>query len=617
MKKCVSVILTAAILLTVVFCAVPAAAAQTKVEEVAQYSYKIIPLLQPFNEYFFVKTDNPNPKSFRFIDQTTVYDANWAIPGIIEFCNYAFADIHYDNPETLRVNGGYIFSAYCDDVDGGEIMLQAANVKKESEYQDYDYWSSGKWVNTGKTFTLPRLMDGTDYLIETYAAGDSFFDKMNAVQKGFSSVCLYSGSSLRGTLERTNDYWMAAAVGHADQSLYIYSPYVRKDSKALFATAVYPFRFDSIGFPQIMIKVSEKLDSTSTHQWNEYYHYLVDITCDGVTKSYGGAGNGEGQGINKENIEYITFGENGADFTLENTRERLERYAKLPIEDDVPHDDELTWKQIADTVGEGAWVRVVGNTLPVYGKHDASKSVYTYLYSKRSGTHFAEKEFGVGDRMYQGGDLGYTKDTWVDGRYVGIGRRFVPGATFEDHPTSDLLFSEITVPQIEYDYVCNNYVIKSITEKPQRALFRYDDELQRWIIDSWSVASGCADYEKTAEMVEWGLVAPQYLDKMTLTKEQVAAMHVDKNTNVLPPSGYVFDGTLPCGTPFHNLAGDVNGDGTVDVSDATVIQLYIAELLGEKSTFIQEAADVNGDGIIAIDDATHLQQYVAELIPAL
>ncbi|MER2081669.1 MAG: dockerin type I repeat-containing protein [Ruminococcus sp.] len=612
MKKCVSVILTSAILLTVVFCAVPAAAAQTKVEEVAQYSYKITPLLQPFNQFFFVKTDNPNPKSFRFIDQPTVYDAK----GAISFSNYAFADIHYDNPETMRVNGGYIFRS-SNKVDGGEIMLQAANVKNESDYQDYDRWHSGIWVNTGKTFTLPRLMDVTDYLIETYAAGDSFFDKMDAVQKGFSSVCLYDGSNLRGTLERINDYWMAAAVGHVDQSLYIYSPYDRKGSKALLATAVYPFRFDSIGFPQIMIKVSERLDSTSTHQWNENYHYLVDITCDGVTKSYGGAGNGEGQGINEENIEYLSFGDNGTTFTLDNTRERLERYAKLPIEDDVPHDDELTWKQIADTVGEGAWVRVVGNTLPVYGKHDASKSVYTYLYSERSGTHFAEKEFGVGDRMYRGGDLGYTKDTWVDGRYVGIGRRFVPGATFEDHPTSDLLFSAITVPQIEYDYVCNNYVIKSITEKPQRALFRYDDELQRWIIDSWSVASGCADYEKTAEMVEWGLVAPQYLDKMTLTKEQVAAMHVDKNTNVLPPSGYVFDGILPCGTPFHNLAGgDVNGDGTVDVSDATVIQLYIAELLGE-STFIQEAADVNGDGIIAIDDATHLQQYVAELIPAL
>ena len=595
MKKCVSVILTAAILLTVVFCAVPAAAAQTKVEEVAQYSYKIIPLLQPFNEYFFVKTDNPNPKSFRFIDQTTVYDAE----GDISFCGYAFADIHYDNPETRRVNGGYIFSCSGRNVDGGEIMLQVANVNKE-------YYYSWIWENTGKTFTLPRLMDVKDYLIETYAAGDSFFDKMNAVQKGFSSVCLYSGSYLRGTLERTNDYWMAAAVGYADQILYINSPYNRKDNKSLFATAVYPFRYDSLGFPGMMVSVAKRLDSTSTHQWNEKYHYLVDITCDGVTKSYGGAGNGKGQGIDEENIEYLSFGDNGTSFTLDSARERLERYAKLPIEDDIPRDDELTWKQIADTVGEGAWVRVAGSTRPVY----------TYLYSERDGTHFAEKEFGVGDRMYQGGDLGYTKDTWVDGRYVGIGRRFVPGATFEDHPTSDLLFSEITVPQIEYDYVCNNYVIKSITEKPQRALFRYDDELQRWIIDSWSVASGCADYEKTAEMVEWGLVAPQYLDKMTLTKEQVAAMHVDKNTNVLPPSGYVFDGTLPCGTPFHNLAGDVNSDGTVDVSDATVIQLYIAELLGE-STFIQEAADVNGDGIIAIDDATHLQQYVAELIPAL
>ena len=605
MKKCVSVILTAAILLTVVFCAVPAAAAQTKVEEVAQYSYKITPLLQPFNDYFFVETDNPNPKSFRFIDQTTVYDAK----GYISFCGLAFADIHYDNPETRRVNGGYIFSCSGRNVDGGEIMLQVANVNKESDYEDYDRWYyySWKWENTGKTFTLPRLMDVTDYLIETYAAGDSFFDKMDAVQNGFNSVCLYSGSYLRGTIERTNDYWMAAAVGHVDQSLYIYSPYDRKGSKALLATAVYPFRFDSIGFPQIMIKVSEKLDSTSTHQWNEKYHYLVDITCDGVTKSYGGAGNGEGQGINKENIEYITFGENGADFTLENTRERLERYAKLPIEDDIPRDDELTWKQIADTVGDGAWVRVVGNTLPVY----------TYLYSERDGTHFAEKEFGVGDRMYQGGDLGYTKDTWVDGRYVGIGRRFVPGATFEDHPTSDLLFSEITVPQIEYDYVCNNYVIKSITEKPQRALFRYDDELQRWIIDSWSVASGCADYEKTAEMVEWGLVAPQYLDKMTLTKEQVAAMHVDKNTNVLPPSGYVFDGILPCGTPFHNLAGgDVNGDGTVNINDATDIQRHLAELTTLTDSELA-AADANGDGVVDINDATHLQKYLAEFNVAL
>ena len=614
MRKGVSVILAAAILLTVVFCAVPTAAAQTTAEEVAQYSYKITPLLQPFNQYFFVKTDNPDPDSFQFIDQTTVYGTE----GSISFCDYAFADIHYDNPETLRVNGGYIFRSD-NMVDGGEMMLQAGD-------KEYDYYYSRIWENTGKTFTLPRLEGIADYLVETYAAGDSFFDKMDAVQDGFSSISLYSGSYLRGTLERTNDYWMAAAVGHIDQGLHIFSPYKRKDSTSLFATVIYPFRYDSFGFPLMMIKVSEKLDSTSTYQWNENYHYLVDFTCDGVTKSYGGTGRGKGQGIDEENIEYITFGENGTGFTLDSARDRLQRYAKLSVEDDIPRDDELTWKQMADTVGEGAWVRVAGSASFVDGKRDTSKPVYTYLYSKGSGTEFFAETFELGNCVYWGGDLGYTKDIWVDGRYVDKWKKFVPGETFENHPTSDILFTEITVPQIEYEYRYEysyklgkfeiKTIVKSITEKPQCARFNYDSDTQRWIIDNDFVASGCADYKKTAELVKQGLVAQQYLDKMTLTKEQVAAMHVDKNTNVLPPSGYVFDGTLPCGTPFHNLAGDVNSDGTVDVSDATVIQLYIAELLGE-STFIQEAADVNGDGIIAIDDATHLQQYVAELIPAL
>ncbi len=61
------------------------------------------------------------------------------------------------------------------------------------------------------------------------------------------------------------------------------------------------------------------------------------------------------------------------------------------------------------------------------------------------------------------------------------------------------------------------------------------------------------------------------------------------------------------------LPGDVNGDGTVDVSDATAIQLYIAELLGE-SAFVEAAADVNGDGAINVRDASLIQLYAAELI---
>jgi hypothetical protein len=57
----------------------------------------------------------------------------------------------------------------------------------------------------------------------------------------------------------------------------------------------------------------------------------------------------------------------------------------------------------------------------------------------------------------------------------------------------------------------------------------------------------------------------------------------------------------------------VNGDGTVDVSDATIIQLYIAELLDE-SKFNKEAADVNRDGAVNVRDASLIQLYAAELI---
>ena len=57
--------------------------------------------------------------------------------------------------------------------------------------------------------------------------------------------------------------------------------------------------------------------------------------------------------------------------------------------------------------------------------------------------------------------------------------------------------------------------------------------------------------------------------------------------------------------------GDVNGDGKVDITDATMIQKAVAELI-ELDEAQRAAADVNGDGKIDITDATHLQKYLAE-----
>ena len=51
----------------------PALAATGVEKTVTDYTYEITPLLAPFNTFFFVKTDNPDPMSFRFLDSESVY----------------------------------------------------------------------------------------------------------------------------------------------------------------------------------------------------------------------------------------------------------------------------------------------------------------------------------------------------------------------------------------------------------------------------------------------------------------------------------------------------------------------------------------------------------------
>ena len=57
--------------------------------------------------------------------------------------------------------------------------------------------------------------------------------------------------------------------------------------------------------------------------------------------------------------------------------------------------------------------------------------------------------------------------------------------------------------------------------------------------------------------------------------------------------------------------GDVNGDGAVDVTDATFIQSYLAELETLEGIYLH-AADTKNDGEVDISDATAIQMYAAE-----
>ena len=57
------------------------------------------------------------------------------------------------------------------------------------------------------------------------------------------------------------------------------------------------------------------------------------------------------------------------------------------------------------------------------------------------------------------------------------------------------------------------------------------------------------------------------------------------------------------------LAGDVNGDGIVNLRDSMLLQQYLADWEVE---IITANADVNGDGIVNLLDSMLLQQYLAD-----
>ncbi len=69
--------------------------------------------------------------------------------------------------------------------------------------------------------------------------------------------------------------------------------------------------------------------------------------------------------------------------------------------------------------------------------------------------------------------------------------------------------------------------------------------------------------------------------------------------------------TKPATTPTVKLFGDVNGDGNINVNDASLIQMHTAKITLAK--FDETVADVNGDGNINVNDASIVQMYSANL----
>jgi len=594
-----------------------------------EYTYEIYPLVEPFNEFFFVKTDNPNPESFRFSDKDSPYSETSVIYNV----DSVYADVEYEDETMYRVPGGYIFKS-CT-TNGGEITLQVQQQITRAEfntevygepnpqmtgyspyhgmpvgtYEEHignsmSYYIRGyyKWVDSDIKFTLPALCDNCDYLIQTYATGEDFFSDMSAVQSGFSSICLYSGSFIRGELYRSGERgWRLTPGYHVDQSFYIYSPYARKDNKSLFASALYPYRYDSLGFPSMMGAISKRLSDESTYEWSSSSHAHIIVTYNGESKTYGGQGNGEGQGISEDKLTHIfKFGDNNEAMTLQDARALLDEYAKVKMEDDIPREDELTWAKIYEVVGDGAWVDM-GNS-------------YTYLYQKDDKASFSNDEWGVGNKLYWGGSLGYCRDTWVDGRY--IAKTFIKGAALEDYPEAAVMLTETTVPVINeckksWDRETSSYVYSSadIEETVRKnVLFRYDSTDKVWKANvNWGSYDN--SYSTFKALTDQGIIDEEYLDMLTLTLEEVEKIIANGNTNKIPEKGYIYDGYSPQGTPF--VKGDCNDDGEFTVADLVLMQKW---LLGANETEIENwrNVDMNYNRKLDVYDLCLLRRMLVE-----
>ena len=329
MRKFMSVLLSAAMVLT----AVPVSVSLSPVMEVSadgagsstdvdvtQYTYKITPILEPFEYYIYVETDNPDPCSFAFADYDSVY-AEDDEDIIYELKRCLFDDVKYEDEDTYRVNGGYIF--YCKEgkSDGGELTL-LSSTGESYEGGATIYWGSGTSSNTtyyvyedtDVTVNAPEMVDYIDYLIDTYTTDDqNFFEKLDAVQAALDEIAVYP-RDVYDSDKPTGYYPALACAAYYELSLNEHYEIMFEEANGMLLTYAYPYVLDSAYFPGAISAVAEKLDETVEIE-NGSVHYLIDVTYNGETRTYGGSGNGGDDPLYTEHVEELfTFDGSDDDF---------------------------------------------------------------------------------------------------------------------------------------------------------------------------------------------------------------------------------------------------------------------------------------------------------------
>ena len=126
--------------------------------------------------------------------------------------------------------------------------------------------------------------------------------------------------------------------------------------------------------------------------------------------------------------------------------------------------------------------------------------------------------------------------------------------------------------------------------------------------------SNCTELEKVtipASVTMIGIGAFGMCEKLTDiyyggTQQQWAEMYIGADNEYLINANIHFAQSEP-------EMGDVNGDGVLNIKDATEIQKYLADLADFDEAQLT-LADINLDGTVNIKDATYIQKKLADLI---
>ncbi|MEE0957652.1 MAG: dockerin type I domain-containing protein [Ruminococcus sp.] len=178
--------------------------------------------------------------------------------------------------------------------------------------------------------------------------------------------------------------------------------------------------------------------------------------------------------------------------------------------------------------------------------------------------------------------------------------------------------AEVTLDNVN-DVVATSEAYENLTDA-QRA--KIDANAVKKLVTAANAAVKLlADYKEAEKVANQINALPENIsvvnkDAVVAAREAYNALTDDQKA-LIDEATYnkLTDAEAAMDDPYY-LIGDVDGNGTVNINDATAIQKYLAGLLELDETQIK-CADTNADGNVTIGDATMIQKYISGLVDHL